>query len=84
MDMTPLPKKVVAAFVAAETEPQMASPASPCPASENDDQMMLESPCPPQPAAEAHAQAPVASSAPIALEPSRTLANALEYVDFLT
>ncbi|KJR83405.1 M-phase inducer tyrosine phosphatase [Sporothrix schenckii 1099-18] len=86
MDMTPVPKKVVAAFVAAETELQMSSmssPASPCPANAADDQMMLESPCPPQPAA-APAPAPVAASAPGttsapgAFEPPRTLASALE------
>ncbi|CAK7203670.1 m-phase inducer phosphatase [Sporothrix eucalyptigena] len=73
MDMTPVPKKVAAAFVA-ESEVPMSSPASPCP---RDDEMMLESPCPPQPAA---APAPAPAPVPIgtALEPSRTLASALE------
>lgn len=84
MDMTPIPKKVVAAYVAdSEIQMSMFSPASPCPTNETNDQMMLESPCPPQPAAApAPAPAPLAATAPIALEPSRTLASALEYVGF--
>ncbi|CAK7271022.1 m-phase inducer phosphatase [Sporothrix epigloea] len=96
MDMTPVPKKVVAAFVA-KPQPTSFSPASPCPGG---DQMMLESPCPPQPVlVDKVAIAPVTALRPThepilvptlghllvpaappgkALEPSRTLANALE------
>ncbi|CAK7210513.1 m-phase inducer phosphatase [Sporothrix bragantina] len=78
MDMTPVPKKVITAFVA-ETELPMSSPASPCPGA---DEMMLESPCPQQPTPVVDV-APVPAPAPAApigtaLEPSRTLASALE------